>query len=70
VSAFLGKKYNGEVIETAAQLSMYMLRHFQVATVSGESFGDPSCIRLSYAASESDIRKACERIRTALLALI
>jgi aspartate aminotransferase len=70
VSAFLGKKHNGEVIETAAQLSMYMLRHFQVATVSGESFGDPSCIRLSYAASESDIRKACERIRTALLALI
>ena len=70
VSAFLGKKYNGEVIETAAQLSMYMLRHFQVATVSGESFGDPSCIRLSYAASEGDIRKACERIRTALLALI
>jgi aspartate aminotransferase len=70
VSAFLGKKHNGEVIETAAQLSMYMLRHFQVATVSGESFGDPSCIRLSYAASEGDIRKACERIRTALLALI
>jgi aspartate aminotransferase len=69
VSAFLGRKYNGEVIETAEQLSMYMLRHFQVATVSGESFGDPSCIRLSYAASESDIRKACERIRAALLAL-
>ncbi len=69
IHAFLGKSYRGERIETAEALSMYMLRHFLVATVSGESFGDPRCIRLSYAASESDIRKACGRIKDALLAL-
>lgn len=66
VSHFIGKSFRGEVIDTASALSMFMLREFQVATVSGEAFGAPECIRLSYAASESDIRKACTRIADAL----
>jgi len=69
VTAFLGKEYRGRKIETAADLSMYMLQEFLVATVSGEAFGAPQCIRLSYATSEQDIRKACARIREALLSL-
>jgi len=69
VSAYLGKSYQGEVIRSAADLCMYMLEHFHVATVSGEAFGDDKCIRLSYATSEEGIRKACARIKNALAAL-
>jgi aspartate aminotransferase len=42
------------------------LEHAGVATVTGEAFGDPNCIRISYAASEDDIRKAMKRIKEAL----
>jgi aspartate aminotransferase len=45
---------------------MYLLDEALVALVSGEAFGDPNCIRLSYATSEDQLRKAIARIKTAL----
>jgi len=66
VSAFFGKK-NGElVINSANELCDYLLNEAHVATVSGEGFGDANCIRISYAASEENIRKAMARIIEAL----
>jgi len=43
-----------------------LLEEALVATVSGESFGDSNCIRISYAASEKEIREAIKRIKEVL----
>lgn len=66
VSYFFGKTLRGKNINTASDFSLYLLEEAQVATVTGEAFGDPNCIRLSYAASEEDIKEAMERIKAAV----
>ncbi|QAA82860.1 pyridoxal phosphate-dependent aminotransferase [Aequorivita sp. H23M31] len=66
VSAFFGKTLRGKNINTASDFSLYLLEEARVATVTGEAFGDPNCIRLSYAASEKEIREAIKRIKEAL----
>jgi aspartate aminotransferase len=66
VSAFFGRSHNGEVIQNSDDLAMYLLTNAHVATVAGSAFGDPECIRISYAASEEQIREAISRIRVAL----
>jgi aspartate aminotransferase len=66
VSSFFGKSANGRTVNNATELSMYLLDEALVALVSGEAFGDPNCIRLSYATSEEQLRKAIARIKTAL----
>lgn len=66
ISYFFGKTLRGKNINTASDLSIYLLEEAKVATVTGEAFGDPNCIRLSYAASESDIKEAIRRIKEAL----
>ena len=66
VTSFFGKTIKGKTISTADDISMLLLEHALVATVSGESFGDPNCIRISYAASEKEIREAMKRIKAVL----
>jgi len=66
ISAFFGKTIKGNNIETAADFSMLLLEEANVATVSGESFGAPTCIRISYAASEENLREAIKRIKSVL----
>ena len=66
VSYFFGKTLKGRTIENASDFAMYLLEEAQVATVTGEAFGSPNCIRISYAASEDEIREAIRRIREAL----
>ncbi|WP_205860434.1 MULTISPECIES: pyridoxal phosphate-dependent aminotransferase [unclassified Polaribacter] len=66
VSAFFGKTINGYKIENASDFSLFILERANVATVTGEAFGTPNCIRLSYAASELQIREAVKRIKEAL----
>lgn len=67
VSAFVGKTTpNGEVINSADDLSLYLLHEGHVATVSGSSFGDPNSLRISYAASEEKLIEAMTRIKKAL----
>jgi aspartate aminotransferase len=66
VSAFFGKTINGVKIETASDFSLFILEKANVATVTGDAFGTPNCIRISYAASELQIREAIKRIKTAL----
>ncbi|WP_222983501.1 pyridoxal phosphate-dependent aminotransferase [Flagellimonas meishanensis] len=63
ISAFFGKTLNGVVIKDASDFAMYLLEHANVATVTGEAFGDPNCIRISYAASEKELREAIARIK-------
>ncbi len=69
VSAYFGKSFEGNQIKNASDLCMYILDHAQVSLVTGEAFGDPNCIRLSYAASEENLREAIRRIKEALAKL-
>jgi len=69
VSSFFGKSFEGEVIKNADDLSLYLLHKGHVATVSGDSFGDPNSIRLSYAAAEDKLIEAMKRIKSALAQL-
>jgi len=66
ISAFFGKTINGVKIENASDFSLFLLVKANVATVTGGAFGTPNCIRLSYAASEAQIREAIKRIKQAL----
>ena len=66
VSSFFGKTLRGRTINNASDFSLYVLEEAGVATVTGEAFGDPKCIRLSYAASEEELRKAIARIKESL----
>ena len=66
ISAFFGKTIDGTKIENASDFSMLLLEKANVATVTGEAFGNPDCIRISYAASESQIEEAIKRIKEVL----
>ncbi|WP_349352797.1 MULTISPECIES: pyridoxal phosphate-dependent aminotransferase [unclassified Flagellimonas] len=66
ISAFFGKSLNGVTINNASDFSLYLLEYANVATVTGEAFGNPNCIRISYAASENELKEAIKRIKDAL----
>ncbi|MFC4632876.1 pyridoxal phosphate-dependent aminotransferase [Dokdonia ponticola] len=66
VTAFFGKTLNGVTIKNASDFAMYLLEHANVATVTGEAFGNPNCIRISYAASKEQITEAIKRIKDAV----
>ncbi|MCW5517654.1 pyridoxal phosphate-dependent aminotransferase [Muriicola sp. Z0-33] len=63
ISSFFGKTLNGVSINNASDFAMYLLEHANVATVTGEAFGNPNCIRISYAASEKELIEAVSRIK-------
>lgn len=66
VSHFFGKTLGGVQINNASDFAMYLLEKANVATVTGEAFGNPNCIRISYAASMEAIEEAIERISKAV----
>ncbi len=69
ISSFFGKSYNGTIVNTATDLSLFLLDEGLIALVTGEAFGDGNCIRLSYAASESVLIEALKRIKETLAKL-
>lgn len=62
ITEYLGK----HDIHTAEELCMYLLDKAQVSCVTGEAFGDPHCIRISYATSLDKLKEAVQRIKKAL----
>jgi aspartate aminotransferase len=66
VSAFYGKTLKGNLINNATDFSLYLLEAALVATVTGDAFGNPNCIRISYAASQDQILDAISRIQKAV----
>ncbi len=66
VSSYFGKSAGDTKINNATDLCMYILEKAHVSLVTGEAFGDPDCVRLSYAASESDLKEAIKRIKEVL----
>lgn len=70
VSAFFGKSYNEYVIKDSHDLCMYLIDEGLIALVSGDAFGAPTCIRISYAASEETLTEAMRRMKNALEKLV
>ncbi|WP_285268767.1 pyridoxal phosphate-dependent aminotransferase [Kaistella rhinocerotis] len=66
ISYYLGKKLNGKLMVNADDFAMFLLENAHVGTVGGVSFGNPHCIRFSYAASEAELMKAMRRIKDCL----
>ncbi len=69
VRHYLGKKFGDRVIHTAQDLCMYLLEEHRLALVTGEAFGDPNCIRISYATNDEILKDAIQRLKTGLAAL-
>lgn len=63
---FFGKSTDGYYIKNSTDLSMYLLEKAHVATVGGDAFGEPNCLRMSYATSDENIQEAFRRIKNAL----
>jgi len=67
VSSYFGKTLRGKLIANADDFSMYLLSEANVATVTGDAFGNPNCIRISYATSEALLSEAFKRMKEALV---
>ena len=66
ISYYFGKTLRGKTISNANDFALYLLEEAHVATVTGEAFGNNDCIRISYAASNDDIKTAVARMAEAL----
>lgn len=69
VSYYFGKTDGRIIICNADDFCMYILQKAHVSLVTGSAFGEPHCVRLSYAASEAQLKTALQRIKEALLKL-
>ncbi|HKL71509.1 MAG TPA: pyridoxal phosphate-dependent aminotransferase [Marinilabiliaceae bacterium] len=69
VSSYFGCEWEDGIIENATDLSMFLLHKAMVATVTGEAFGEPLCIRISYALADDRLEVAMNRIKDALALL-
>lgn len=63
VSAYFGKTIDGTEVKDASDFAMLLLEKANVATVTGDAFGAPNCIRISYAASNEELIEAIRRIK-------
>jgi aspartate aminotransferase len=70
VTYYFGKSYHGETIRNASDLCDFILTNAHVAIVTGEAFGDPKSVRISYAASEEKLIEAMKRIHEAINKLV
>lgn len=70
VSAYFGKSYQDYKIKTSYDLCIYLLNEAHVSMVDGEGFGEPNCLRISNAASETNITEAMRRVKVALAKLV
>ncbi len=66
VSFYFGKTIQGKIIKDASDFAMLLLEKANVATVTGDAFGAPNCIRISYAASQENLIEAVKRIAEVL----
>ena len=66
ISHYFGRTIDGFEINNASDMSMFLLEKALVATVTGNAFGNPNCIRISYAASKEQIVEAIKRIKSAV----
>jgi aspartate aminotransferase len=70
VSFYYGKSDGERTVKNGDDLCMFLLEKAHISLVPGSAFGDDNCIRLSYAASEEDLREALARMKKALATLL
>jgi aspartate aminotransferase len=66
ISSYFGKSDGTITVNNSNDLCMYLLNKVFVATVPGDAFGDPNCMRFSYATSKENLTEAVKRIKSAL----
>jgi len=66
VSSFFGKTIDGYTIHNASDFALFLLDRANVATVTGDAFGAPQNIRISYAASTEELKESFKRIKSVL----
>ena len=66
VSELFGQHFDGKTINNADDLCLFLLEEAKVALVTGNAFGSPNCIRISYAASMEQLKEAVYRIKSAI----
>ena len=69
VSSYFGKSDGENLIKNSADFSMYLLNTAHVSSVMGDAFGEPKCVRFSFANNMENIEKAWSRIKEALAKL-
>jgi len=69
VSYYYGKSDGTTTISNSGDFSMYLLNNAHVSSVMGDAFGEPACVRFSFANSMPNIEKAWGRIKDALAKL-
>jgi aspartate aminotransferase len=69
VSSYYGKSNGIDTIKNAADFSMYLLNTAHVSSVMGDAFGEPNCVRFSFANSMENIERAWQRVNAALALL-
>ncbi len=70
VDSYFGKSYNNRKINNSDDMCLFLLEEGHIATVSGDSFGEPTCIRLSFATSDDKLVEAIKRLKDALVKLV
>ncbi len=70
IDTYIGKSYGNQKIESSNDLCLYLLNEGHIATVPGEAFGEPTCLRISFATSDDNIVEAIKRMKDALANLI
>ena len=66
VSELFGQHFDGKTVNNADELCLFLLEEAKVALVTGNAFGSPNCIRISYAASMEQLKEAVYRIKSAI----
>ena len=66
ISELFGQHFNGKTIYNADDFCLFLLEEAKVALVTGNAFGSPNCIRISYAASMDQLKEAVYRIKSAI----
>jgi len=69
VNYYFGKTDGADMIDNADELCMYLLNKAHVSVVTGKAFGEPNCIRISFANSMDNIEKGIAKIKDALAKL-
>jgi aspartate/methionine/tyrosine aminotransferase len=70
ISAYFNKKTpEGDVLKDSHEICLYLLKQYKVALVSGDAFGAPNTLRISYATSEQELATAMERLTQCLASL-
>jgi aspartate aminotransferase len=69
VDAYYGKAFNGTKINNSTDLCLYLLEQAHIAMVPGEAFGDPACVRISFATADEKLIEAMKRMKNALIDL-